>query len=620
MPWCTSCCNAECAFTNSHFHSHLKYTIPPAIVLTFLYRPLFTKLDIYKILFLITIAVTSTIPWDSYLIRTNIWSYPRDVIIGPKLFDIPLEEVFFFVIQTYNTTLLYLFLSKPTFHPIYLKEEAKADRWKYFKLLGQLALALVLKRAITMVRENKEGTYLGLILLWAVPFLLLLWSLAYQLILRLPLSNTAFPIFLPTLYLWIVDTLALRRGTWVIEAGTKIGIHLWPGLEIEEAIFFLVTNTLIVFGLIAFDNAVAILDAFPYHFPNPPAMPSPYLLVRALLLPATAYDNDRLTAIRQAVQRLQKKSRSFYLASGVFERRLRVDLILLYSFCRVADDLVDDAKDIKEARQWIKKLTQFLLTVYTSKDKTARDPNRGAIALYVVENFPRNTHNALLHLPTDRLSSQPLFDLLKGFEMDLEFHPVNTAAKSAEGFPIKTQDDLDRYGSRVAGTVAELCIDLAFFHVPGKLTEADRKSIKLAGHNMGIALQYTNIARDIQVDSKINRVYIPGTWLKKENLTSGDFLKQLQAYGASSTPDAAFGRLIERLRGQLLDRSFTLYEESRPAIERLPSEVRASMRVAVESYMEIGRVLLQKDYVVKQGRATVPKMRRLTVAYKALSR
>ena len=58
-------------------------------------------------------------------------------------------------------------------------------------------------------------------------------SLAYQLIMELPLSNTLVPVALPTLYLWIVDTSALKRGTWVIESGTKLGWHLWDGLEIE---------------------------------------------------------------------------------------------------------------------------------------------------------------------------------------------------------------------------------------------------------------------------------------------------------------------------------------------------------------------------------------------------
>jgi 15-cis-phytoene synthase/lycopene beta-cyclase len=287
--------------------------------------PQFAKLIFFQI------ALVSTTPWDSYLIRTRIWSYPEDAVIGPKLFDIPFEEVFFFIIQTYNTSLLYLLLSKPTFHPIYLRRQEKNDRWKYIKLGGQLLLGLILKKAVTLIRNEGSGTYMGLILIWAVPFLLLLWSLAYQFILGLPITNTLLPIALPTLYLWIVDTLALRRGTWVIESGTKLGTHLWPGLEIEEAVFFLLTNTLIVFGLVAFDNAVAILHAFPNHFPSVPALPSPALLVQALLLPAGAYDEDRIEGLTEAVERLQRKSRSFYLASAAFSSRLRMDLIVLYS-------------------------------------------------------------------------------------------------------------------------------------------------------------------------------------------------------------------------------------------------------------------------------------------------
>lgn len=58
-------------------------------------------------------------------------------------------------------------------------------------------------------------------------------NLAYQLILALPLINTVAPIVLPTCYLWLVDTLALRRGTWVIESGTKLELVLWKGLEVE---------------------------------------------------------------------------------------------------------------------------------------------------------------------------------------------------------------------------------------------------------------------------------------------------------------------------------------------------------------------------------------------------
>lgn len=58
-------------------------------------------------------------------------------------------------------------------------------------------------------------------------------NLSYGFIVRLPLSHTLLSIAVPTVYLWVVDTLALKRGTWVIESGTKFGVHFWPGLDIE---------------------------------------------------------------------------------------------------------------------------------------------------------------------------------------------------------------------------------------------------------------------------------------------------------------------------------------------------------------------------------------------------
>ncbi|TKA62082.1 Bifunctional lycopene cyclase/phytoene synthase, partial [Friedmanniomyces simplex] len=309
---------------------HLTYTIPPALLLSLIYAPLCTRLDLYKLAFLIIIALASTIPWDSYLIRTNIWSYPLDAVIGLKIYGIPVEEVFFFVIQTYNTSLLYLLLSKPVLHSVYLVKEQKGrSKWKYVKLFGQLGLALAIKKGAEYVRAGGRHTYLGLIVVWAGPFLWVLWALAYQFLVNLPLTSTLVPIALPTLYLWVVDTLALKRGTWVIEQGTKTGWTVWPGLEAEEAVFFLLTNCLIVFGLVAFDNAVAVLNTFPAHYPHFSGLPSPLHLVQALLLPAATYDDDRILGLQQCVARLRAKSRSFYLASSVFQGRLRIDLVIL---------------------------------------------------------------------------------------------------------------------------------------------------------------------------------------------------------------------------------------------------------------------------------------------------
>lgn len=297
--------------------------------MTFLYRPFLNRTDLYKIAFLITIAVVSTIPWDSYLVRHKIWTYPPNAIIGPTLFSIPAEEVFFFIIQTYNTTLLYLILNKPIFHPNYLNSaklpKGQGVQWN----VGQLILAGFVMVGMGLVFRGDEGTYLGLIIAWAGPFALLLWSLSSQFLIALPLSSTLVPIAIPTFYLWLVDTLALKRGTWVIESGTKLGIHLWDGLEIEEAVFFLATNVLIVFGLVAFDHALSILLTFPTLFPNVPDVPSPALLFQALLTPGSKYGIERIIGIREAVTRLEKKSRSFYLASAAFTGRLRINLILL---------------------------------------------------------------------------------------------------------------------------------------------------------------------------------------------------------------------------------------------------------------------------------------------------
>lgn len=345
-----------------------------------------------------------------------------------------------------------------------------------------------------------------------------------------------------------------------------------------------------MFGQLAFDNALSILNAFPSLFTYSKGLPSPALLVRALLTPASKYDDARITGLKEAVQRLKRKSRSFYLASSAFQGQIRTDLLLLYSFCRVADDLVDDASSPTEALAWISKLQKFLELIYS--DKKPADS-------FIRESFPVETQSALLQLPVAKISRQPLDDLLKGFETDLAFGRENTS-------PIQVEKDLDLYAHRVAGTVAEMCLELIFYNYESHLPLADQRRVIDAGDRMGVALQCVNIARDIAVDAKMGRVYIPSTWLAEDGLTCGTILKD------------PHGPKVEKLRKRLLTKAFTLHKGAKDAIEELPVEARGPLRVAVESYMEIGRVLRQDGYVVKAGKATVPKLRRLYVAWKTL--
>jgi len=190
---------------------------------------------------------------------------------------------------------------------------------------------------------------------------------------------------------------------------------------------------------------------------------------------------------------------------------------------------------------------------------------------------------------------------LKGSKTDLEFSAQH------DSFPIKDEAALHLYASRVAGTVAEACIELVYHHTSVTVSKAEMERIVHAGGQMGIALQLVNIARDIAVDARISRVYLPTTWLKEKGLTPHDVIQR---------PDS---EKVEGLRQRVINQAMEIYREARGAIGLLPSEGRGPMRVAVESYMEIGRTLRKPNYKVKAGRATVPKMRRLAVAWSALN-
>lgn len=193
--------------------------------------------------------------------------------------------------------------------------------------------------------------------------------------------------------------------------------------------------------------------------------------------------------------------------------------------------------------------------------------------------------------------------------MDLEFAKNE---KTPENFPIKTEKDLDLYAYRVAGTVAEMVLELIFSHSALNISPAQRKQLVSSGGQMGRALQYTNIGRDMAVDATINRVYIPSTWLKEQGLVVDDLLRT----------SAATEEILAKFRARVIDMAFEIYEANRANMELLPSEGRGPIRVAIESYMEIGRVLQEKgpNYRNIAGKATVPPMRRITTAWNAMAK
>lgn len=298
-----------------------------------------------------------------------------------------------------------------------------------------------------------------------------------------------------------------------------------------------------------------------------------------------------------------------------------------YSYCRMADDLVDEPPDGLDASMWISKLKKHLDLVYKPKKGAAPSLQADGLRAFINQEFPPSARSALALLPATLLPHAPLYGLLEGFETDARFRPSETAVGD---FPIKDEESLHQYGSHVAGTVGQLCLALISHHSTEPIDPALGEKIAGAAGRMGIALQYVNIARDIAVDTTMGRVYLPTTWLAEEDLSPQLVVNTILQRPSSVANEKRTGQetllKLVSLRRRLLHKAFAIYAEARPQMGGLPVESRRPMIVAVESYMEIGRVLLEQDDTAvgmagppgRPRRATVPKTRRLRVALRAM--
>ncbi len=115
--------------------------------------------------------------WADFPHSPQIWSYPASSVLGPTLFAIPLEEVFFFFIQTYITSHLYHLLSRPVIHALLLPHTPKQARSASAVAGAGVAswLGLFAVAASALWRGAGEWTYMSLIVAWVTPFLALLW-------------------------------------------------------------------------------------------------------------------------------------------------------------------------------------------------------------------------------------------------------------------------------------------------------------------------------------------------------------------------------------------------------------------------------------------------------------
>jgi len=193
----------------------------------------------------VIVALAYTTPWDNYLVATSVWWYDPALVTGLTLGWVPIEEYTFFVAQTLMTGLwLFLWMRRASAgsHSPALRGELRPLAAGVTGLFWAMWLVLLLV-------GWQAGRYMALILVWALPPIMLQLAFGADILWRY--RRLAFlGIVPPTLYLWLVDGLAIRSGTWTISPGHIVGVHLIGILPLEEAVFFLVTNTLVVFGIL----------------------------------------------------------------------------------------------------------------------------------------------------------------------------------------------------------------------------------------------------------------------------------------------------------------------------------------------------------------------------------
>jgi len=260
-------------------------------------------------------------------------------------------------------------------------------------------------------------------------------------------------------------------------------------------------------------------------------------------------------------------SKTFFAASLLLPPRIRLAATALYAFCRVADDLIDDGADKSAAAI---ELQQRLDAVYRAHPHQLESDL--ALAMVVHQH----------HIPRALLDA-----LLEGFSWD------------AQQRRYETVEALQAYAARVASTVGAMMTLIMGVRSAAALARAC---------DLGVAMQLTNIARDVGEDARAGRLYLPRQWMREEGLDPDGWLAQ-----------PLFNDAIARVVKRLLDEADRLYKRADTGIGLLPKDCQAAIRAAGLVYAEIGRELERKGLNSVDSRAVVSSRRKLLLVGKALT-
>lgn len=197
------------------------------------------------------VALIYTTPWDNYLVATNVWWYDIELVNGLVIGWVPIEEYTFFLVQPVMTSLLFLLLAR--YLPLNPERAGEAGVSMSIRVWVTVAVAVLwavmtgLLLLTFMTDTFDQFTYLALELSWALIPIGIQTAFGADILWR-HRRVVGLTILISTVYLAWADSIAIASGTWTIDPAQSLPIYI-GGLPIEEFIFFLITNTLVVFGM-----------------------------------------------------------------------------------------------------------------------------------------------------------------------------------------------------------------------------------------------------------------------------------------------------------------------------------------------------------------------------------
>lgn len=260
-------------------------------------------------------------------------------------------------------------------------------------------------------------------------------------------------------------------------------------------------------------------------------------------------------------------SRSFFAASALLPARVRRPAYGLYAFCRLSDDAVDCVAPGARSGA-VARLAARLSRAYEGRPADA-PADRALADLVVAHAIPRALPMAL----------------------------IDGLAWDAEGRRYATLSDLTAYAARVAASVGATMTLIMGARDPAVLARAC---------DLGVAMQFTNIARDVGEDARAGRLYLPLDWLAEAGIDPDAFL-------ADPRPSPALAGVVARL----LAVAEGLYVRSEAGLSGLPRSCRPAIRAARLIYAEIGRELERQGLDPVTTRARVEGRRKAALLARA---